>query len=80
MWLAQVVEVIAQGAFGNVLKVQREDDKQFYAMKVSRWGAFLLKLFQQRVLNFLTLHIPSLHSSPCLQIPKPVSAWNVFKI
>ncbi|XP_025091470.1 uncharacterized serine/threonine-protein kinase SgK494-like [Pomacea canaliculata] len=30
----EVVEVIAQGAFGNVLKVQREDDKQFYAMKV----------------------------------------------
>jgi hypothetical protein len=29
-----VVEVIAQGAFGNVLKVQREDDKRFYAMKV----------------------------------------------
>ncbi|XP_076452564.1 ribosomal protein S6 kinase-related protein-like [Babylonia areolata] len=30
----EVVEVIAQGAFGNVLKVQREDDKKFYAMKV----------------------------------------------
>lgn len=30
----EVVEVIAQGAFGNVLKVQREDDKLFYAMKV----------------------------------------------
>ena len=27
--------MIAQGAFGNVLKVQREDDKKFYAMKVS---------------------------------------------
>ena len=26
--------MLAQGAFGNVLKVQREDDKKFYAMKV----------------------------------------------
>ena len=37
MFILQVVEVIAQGAFGNVLKVQREDDKQFYAMKVSHY-------------------------------------------
>ncbi|XP_041348800.1 ribosomal protein S6 kinase-related protein-like isoform X2 [Gigantopelta aegis] len=30
----EVIDVIANGAYGNVLKVQREDEKQFYAMKV----------------------------------------------
>ena len=79
MRLVQVVEVIAQGAFGNVLKVQREDDKQFYAMKVSRYGAFLLLLFRRHVWNFLTFHTPSLHFSPCLQIPKLVKTSLCFE-
>ncbi|KAH9525745.1 hypothetical protein Btru_002243 [Bulinus truncatus] len=30
----EVIDVIAKGAFGNVIKVQREDQKRFYAMKV----------------------------------------------
>ncbi|KAL3857108.1 hypothetical protein ACJMK2_011803 [Sinanodonta woodiana] len=30
----EIVDIIAKGAFGNVVKVQREDDKKFYAMKV----------------------------------------------
>ena len=30
----QVIDVIAKGAYGNVIKVQREDSKRFYAMKV----------------------------------------------
>lgn len=30
----QVIGVIAKGAFGNVLKVRREDEKAIYAMKV----------------------------------------------
>ena len=80
VWLTQVVEVIAQGAFGNVLKVQREDDKQFYAMKVSRYGAFLLLLFRRRVWNFLTFHIPLLHFSPCLQIPKLVKTSALLRM
>ena len=28
------MEVVAKGAYGNVVKVRREDDKQYYAMKV----------------------------------------------
>ena len=71
--------MIAQGAFGNVLKVQREDDKQFYAMKVSRCGAFLLFLFRWHVWNLLTFHIPLLHFSPCLQIPKLVKTCLCFE-
>ena len=30
----QVLDVIARGAYGNVLKVRREDDKKLYAVKV----------------------------------------------
>ncbi|XP_064620127.1 serine/threonine-protein kinase S6KL-like isoform X2 [Lineus longissimus] len=30
----EVLDVIARGAFGNVLKVRREDDKKLYAVKV----------------------------------------------
>ncbi|XP_021365952.1 serine/threonine-protein kinase S6KL-like isoform X1 [Mizuhopecten yessoensis] len=30
----EVVDVIAKGAYGNVLRVRREDEKQVYAMKV----------------------------------------------
>lgn len=30
----QIIDIIAKGAFGNVVKVRRDDDKQYYAMKV----------------------------------------------
>ncbi|KAL4223756.1 ATP binding [Mactra antiquata] len=29
-----IIDVIAKGAYGNVVKVRREDDKQYYAMKM----------------------------------------------
>lgn len=29
-----IIDIIAKGAYGNVVKVRREDDKQYYAMKV----------------------------------------------
>ncbi|ESP01510.1 hypothetical protein LOTGIDRAFT_139692, partial [Lottia gigantea] len=29
-----VIEMLAKGAYGNVQKVQKEDDKRFYAMKI----------------------------------------------
>ena len=36
VWLPfQVLDVVAQGAFGNVLKVRKEEDKRLYAMKVT---------------------------------------------
>lgn len=38
----QIIDIIAKGAFGNVVKVRREDDKQFYAMKVTLMYIFLL--------------------------------------
>ncbi|XP_046555057.1 ribosomal protein S6 kinase-related protein-like [Haliotis rubra] len=30
----EVIDIIARGAYGNVLKAQREDEKKFYAVKV----------------------------------------------
>ena len=30
----QIIDIIAKGAYGNVVKGRREDEKQFYAMKV----------------------------------------------
>lgn len=30
----ELIDIIAKGAYGNVVKAQREDEKQFYAMKV----------------------------------------------
>ena len=42
----QVSEVIAKGAFGNVLRVQRGADKIAYAMKVAfNFIYFILELF-----------------------------------
>ncbi|XP_052221380.1 serine/threonine-protein kinase S6KL-like [Dreissena polymorpha] len=29
-----IIDIIAKGAYGNVVKVRKEDDKQYYAMKV----------------------------------------------
>ncbi|XP_059179332.1 uncharacterized protein LOC131958356 isoform X2 [Physella acuta] len=37
----EVIDVIAKGAFGNVIKVQREDQKRFYAMKVLDKGQII---------------------------------------
>ena len=31
----QLIDIIAKGAYGNVVKGRREDEKQFYAMKVN---------------------------------------------
>lgn len=35
--LFQICDIIAKGAYGNVLRVRREDEKQYYAMKVSKY-------------------------------------------
>ncbi|KAJ8312122.1 hypothetical protein KUTeg_009495 [Tegillarca granosa] len=43
----EIIEIIAKGAYGNVLKVRREDEKQVYAMKTSVGDhPFIVKLHE----------------------------------
>ena len=40
----QIIDIIAKGAYGNVVKGRREDEKQFYAMKVRQKSHFALQV------------------------------------
>uniref|UniRef100_T1JMW4 Protein kinase domain-containing protein n=1 Tax=Strigamia maritima TaxID=126957 RepID=T1JMW4_STRMM len=58
----QIIETVARGAFGKVLKVMKKDDRQFYAMKILSKSHVIKEDFVQQCKDEVAIQVSCSHA------------------